>query len=64
MLAKLASAKVVINNRTIIQETLQIPCTNKVMNGEERELWMLLTMNFLKWGKLSSDKKEARMIEH
>ena len=39
-LAKLASAKAAKNNRTIIQETLQIACTDKVMNVEERETWM------------------------
>ena len=30
-LAKLTSTKTIVNNRVIIQETLQVPCTNRVM---------------------------------
>ena len=37
-LAKLASAKVAINNKTIIQEMLQISCTKKAISIEEGEL--------------------------
>ena len=47
-LAKLVSAKVVVNNRTVIQETLQEPCTNRVMNVEESESWMSPIVNYLK----------------
>ena len=55
-LTKLASAKVVINNRAIIQETLQVPCISKIMNIEEKELCITLIITFLKWGKLSENK--------
>ena len=34
-LTKLVIAKATVNNGMIIQETLQIPCTNKVINVEE-----------------------------
>ena len=63
-LAKLASTKAAINNRTIIQEALLAPYIDKVMNVEERESWMTLIIHYLKWGKLPNDKKDARTREH
>ena len=60
----MVSAKATVNNKTIIQETLQTRCTDKVMNIEERESWTQPIMNYLKWGTLPSDKKEARVVEH
>ena len=55
-LAKLASEKVAINNRTIIQETLQTPCIKKVTNEEEELSWMMTIMHFLKWRKRPEGK--------
>ena len=45
-LAKLASAKVVINNKMIIQEMLQTSYIEKVMNVEEEESWMINCTRF------------------
>ena len=57
-LAKLANAKATVNNRTIIQETIQIPYINKVMNVEEKESWMTLIICYLKQGELLMTKKK------
>ena len=60
---KLDSVKEVVNNRTIIQETLQIPYINKIMNIEEKQSWMTPIITFLKWEKLVDDKKEVRKVD-
>ena len=62
-LAKLAGAKVTVDNRTIIQQTLEIPCTDKVMNIKEKESWMTLIITFFSRSKLPNDKKEVRKVE-
>ena len=56
-------AKVTVNNRTIFQERLQIPCINKVKNIKDRESWMTLIFHYLKYRRLSNDKKKVRKVE-
>ena len=43
-LAKLASAKAAINNKTIIQETLYTPCVENIMCLEAESSWMTLIL--------------------
>ena len=62
-LTKIASAKATINNKMIIQETLQAPYTDTVMNVEKRESWITLIICFLKRSELSSNKKDVRNVE-
>ena len=62
-LAKLASATVAINNRTIIQETLHTPCAEKVMCLEIELTWMTLILHYLKTGGLPQSKQEVKKIE-
>ena len=62
-LAKLASAKAAVNNRTIIQETLQAPYTEKIMTIEKEKSWMTPIVQYLKTGTLPLDRKEAKIIE-
>ena len=62
-LAKLVSGKATINNKTIIQEMLQIPCTDRVMNVEERVSWMTPIVQYLKIDMLPSNKKETKKVE-
>ena len=47
-LAKLASAKVAVNNRTIIQETLHTPCVENIMCLEVESTWMTQSYIILK----------------
>ena len=62
-LAKLASAKAVVNNRTIIQETLHALCIEEVMCLRADLSWMMPIVQFLKLGELLSNKLEARKVE-
>ena len=62
-LGKLASAKTVVNNRTIIQETLPTPCIEEIMCLETEEIWMTPILHYLKTGDLPQDKQEAKKIK-
>ena len=45
-LSKLASANATVNNRMIIQETLQVLHINRVMNINDKESWTTLIVAF------------------
>ena len=55
-LAKLASAKAVVNNRMIIQETLPTPCAEEIMFLETESTWMSPILHYLKTGNLPQNK--------
>ena len=64
VLTKLANAKVAVNNKTIIQETLHTPCIENVMCLEIEPSWMTPILRYQKIGELPQNKQEVKKIEH
>ena len=55
-LVKLASAKAIVNNKTIIQEMVHTPCNEKIMCIEIELSWMTPIVHYLKMDKLPKNK--------
>ena len=51
-LAKLASAKAAVNNRTVIQETIHMSCIENIMRLRTKPSWMTPILHYLRMGKL------------